>query len=178
MKSEDRQRLLMMAALMLLGLFAADRLVLGPLTRVWRARADRIAELGKKVADGALLLQRESSLRARWNQMRANSLPDNPSLAEQQVLKALDTWAQESGVSVTGMTPQWKRDADEYLTLDCRVEAAGDLGALSRFLYALEKSPMALKLESVELAAHDNGGQDLTMGVRLSGLVLTPGGHP
>ena len=37
---------------------------------------------------------------------------------------------------------------------------------------------MALKLESVELAATDAGGQELTLGLRLSGLVLTPGGTP
>ena len=30
-------------------------------------------------------------LRSRWDQMRTNTLPDNPSLAEQQTLKAFDS---------------------------------------------------------------------------------------
>ena len=81
-------------------------------------------------------------------------------------------------MNLTGITPQWKRDTDDYRTLGCRVDAAGDLAALSRFLFAVEKSPLALKLESVELAATDSSGQELTLGLRLSGLVLTPGGHP
>jgi hypothetical protein len=52
------------------------------------------------------------------------------------------------------------------------VEASGNLGTLSQFLYDIEKDPMALKLESVELSAHDTGGQQLTLGLQLSGLVL------
>ena len=57
-------------------------------------------------------------------------------------------------------------------TLNCRLEASGDLGTLSRFVYDLEKDPMALKLESVELSAHDNTGQQLTLDLQISGLVL------
>jgi hypothetical protein len=60
------------------------------------------------------------------------------------------------------------------MTLDCRVEASGDLGTLSRFVYDIEKDPMALKLESVELSTRDDTGQQLTLGLQISGLVLTP----
>jgi hypothetical protein len=43
---------------------------------------------------------------------------------------------------------------------------------LSQFLYDVEKDPMALKLDSVELSAHDTTGQQLTLGLQISGLVL------
>ena len=69
--------------------------------------------------------------------------------------------------------PQWKNDSTNYLTLNCRVEASGDLGTLSQFLYEIEKGPMALKLESVEFSAHDDTGQQLTLGLQISGLALT-----
>lgn len=177
MTSDYRQRLLVILTLALLAIFVADRAVYGPLTRAWAGRAERLAGLRKDVADGTLLLQREGSLRARWSQMRTNMLPGNPSLAEQQVLRAVDAWAQESRVSIGGITPHWKHDADEYLTLDCQVDAAGDLGALTRFLYDMEKSPMAIRLESIELAARDAAGAELALSVRLSGLALTPGGR-
>jgi len=178
MKINNRQRILLFVALALLGVFVADRMMLEPLAGVWTARAERIAVLRKEISEGTQLLQREESLRTRWSRMRSNTLPDNSSQAEQQLLKAVDTWAQESRVTISGLTPQWKHNADEYRTLECRVDAAGDLNALSRFLYNVERSPMALKLESVELAAADATGQELTLGLRLSGLVLTPGGTP
>ncbi len=178
MKIENRQRFLVIATLSLLGLLVIDRAVVGPLKAAWVARSERIVALRKQVADGALLLQREKSLHKRWDDMSANTLPNNASLAEQQLFKAVDGWAQENRVSITGITPQWKGEEEDYLSLDCHLDATGDLGALTRFLYALERSPLALKMESVEFTARDATGFDLAMGVRMSGLVLTPGGHP
>ena len=106
--------------------------------------------------------------------MRTNTLPADTSLAEQQVLKAFDNWAQESRVSITGITPQWNTDATNYMTVDWRVEASGDLGTLTRFLYDIEQDPMALKLESVALNTRDDVGQQLTLGLQISGLALKP----
>jgi len=68
--------------------------------------------------------------------------------------------------------PQWKNDSTNYMTLNYRVEASGNLGTLSQFLYNIEKGPVALKLDSVELSAHDNTGQQLTLGLQISGLAL------
>ena len=105
---------------------------------------------------------------------RANALPANASLAEQQLLKAVDSWSRSSGVEITSLMPQWKNDSTNYLTLACRVETAGDLGTLSRFLYDLEKGPLALRLDAVELSSHDNTGQKMTLGLEINGLALIP----
>ena len=43
---------------------------------------------------------------------------------------------------------------------------------LSRFLYNIEKDPMALKIESVEITARDKEGAQLSLGLQISGLVL------
>ena len=87
--------------------------------------------------------------------MRTNALPANPSLAAQQVIKAFDNWSRASGAEVTSIMPQWKNDSTNYMTFNCHVEASGTMGTLSQFLYQIEKGPMALKLDSVELSAHD-----------------------
>ena len=174
MKIKNRQQLLMFAAAAVVALFAADKLLLTPLGNLWTERSKSIADLHKKVENGGRLAQREKNLRTRWEQMRTNTLPNNPSLAEQQVLRAFDRWSQDSRISITSISPQWKHDADEYMTLQCRVEAAGTLNTLSRFLYDVERDPMALKLEIVELSARDTEGQQLALGLQVSGLVLTP----
>jgi len=174
MKIKNRQQWLTIFALVVVGLFAADKLLLTPLAHLWSSRSKRVATLRKQVEDGRQLLRREQSLRSRWAQMRTNTLPNNPSLAEQQVLKAFDRWAQESRISVTSIVPQWKHDADDYMTLQCRVEAAGNMERVSQFLYNIERDAMALKLENVELSSRDNEGQQLSLGLQVSGLVLTP----
>ncbi len=173
MKIENRQKFLIVLTVVLVGLYAGDLLVFEPLGKWWSARSQNIVELRKQVKDGKFLLQRETSIRSRWDEMRTNMLPENTSLAEQQVLKAFDSWSQESGATVTSIMPQWKNDTDDYMTLNCRVEASGDLGTLSRFLYDIEKGPMGLKLESVDFSARDATGQQLTLGLQISGLMLT-----
>ena len=172
MKIDNRQQLLIVLTIAVAALFVGDRLVLEPMAGWWKARSATITELRRQVNDGKRLLQREAAIRSRWDGMRTNTLPNNTSLAEEQVFKAFYGWERESGVSITDTTPQWKNDTDDYMTLNCRVEASGSLETLSRFLYDTEKGPMALKLESVELNTHDNNGQQLTLGLQVSGLAL------
>jgi Tfp pilus assembly protein PilO len=176
MKIENRQQILIVLTIAAVALLAADKLVFTPLTRAWTGRSKEIARLRTQVSDGASLMKREQAIRTQWDEMRTNMLPNNQSLGQEQVLKALVSWSQESGVSINGTTPQWKNDTDEYKTLICRVDASGSLWTLSRFLYDIEKGPMALKVESVDLSSHDNQGQQLTLGLQVNGLVLTPKG--
>jgi hypothetical protein len=172
MKIENRQQFLLVLTVAAVGLLAADKLVFTPLTNLWKDRAKEIARLHTQVADGSILLNREQALRDHWTEMKTNSLPNNPSLAQEQVLKAFVNWAQESGVSINAITPQWKNDSDDYKTLVCHVDASGTMWTLSRFLYDVELGPMALKVESLDLSSHDNNGQQLSLGLQVSGLVL------
>ncbi len=174
MKIKDRQQLLLVLAAAAVALFIANKVVFTPLTNAWKARSDRIADLRKRVTDGELLLQRASIIRSRWDQIRTNTLSNTPSVAVQQLLKAVEGWSQDSRATLTSEAPQWRRDADDYMTLQCRVEAAGTLDTLTRFLYNIERDPLAVRIESVELSSRDNTGQQLNLGLQISGLVLNP----
>ncbi|MGC3961423.1 MAG: hypothetical protein QM813_26905 [Verrucomicrobiota bacterium] len=172
MPIKNRQQLLFIVAGTAIGLLVADSLILTPLTKSWQARTKRIAELRKQVDDGEKLLQRSDALKSRWEQMQKNALPNNNSAAEQQVLTAFDKWSQDARISVNSITPQWKQDRDGLKTLECRVDAAGTVGTLARFVYNVEHDAMALKIESVEVTARDKEGNNLSLGLQVSGLVL------
>jgi Tfp pilus assembly protein PilO len=174
MKIENRQQFLVVLTIAVVALYAADRLVFEPMIGWGKSRAATVTELRRQVKEGKLMIQREAAIRSRWDRMRTNTLPNNTSLAEQQVYEAFYRWERESGADLTSIMPQWKNDSDDYLTLNCRVEAAGNLDTLSRFLYDVEKGPLALKLDSLELGARDNNGRQFTLGLQISGLVLTP----
>jgi Tfp pilus assembly protein PilO len=124
------------------------------------------------VKDGNNLIKRESAVLDQWKNMRVNALPPNTSLAAQQVINALDNWANASAVEVSSIMPQWKNDSTNYMTYNCHVQANGNMGTLSQFIYQIEKGPMALKLDSVQLDAHDDKGQQLTLDLQISGLAL------
>ena len=172
MKAENRQQFLVMLTIAVAGLYVAVNFIIQPLGGWWSSRQKQLAELREKVKDGRAMISRENAIRSHWADMQTNALPTNTSLAESELLKAVDEWSRSSGAEVTSLMPQWKTESTNYLTLTCRVETAGDLGTLSKFLYDLEKGPMALRLDSVELGARDKEGQQLTMSVELSGLAL------
>jgi hypothetical protein len=171
---KNRQQVLFIGAVVGLALFAANKIVVDPLLGAWADRNKQIERLHTDLAEGKALLRREQSIRGRWDYMRSNTLTNDTSAAEQQLFAALDGWRQASRVAISGATPQWKHDADDYMTYQCRIDAAGSLNNLSQFLYDIEKGPMALKLDSVEISAHDKDGQQLVLGLQISGLVLTP----
>jgi hypothetical protein len=172
--TRNRQQWLVIAALTVVGLFLADRLIITPLIAGWRERSARIEELRKSIAKGEGLVQRGDRIRERWDTMRTNALPDNVSTAENQVLRAFERWSEESRISISGIKPQWKRAGEDFMTFECRADAFGSIHALTRFLHALEKDPLALRVESVEITARDESGQQLALAIQVSALLLNP----
>src|SRR3954453_20910612 len=174
MNINKRQQLLGILAIAVVAFWAGDKLVLTPLTNLWKKRVTQIADLQKSVTQGNLLLERKAGIRSRWQMMRTNTLPAESSVAENQVLKAFDRWSQDSRISITSIKPQWKHNAEDYVTLECRVDAYGSLSTITRFLYDVERDPLALKVEAVEITSRDNDGQQLSLAMQVSGLSLTP----
>jgi len=169
-----RQRLLLIITGIVVGIWAGNRLVLAPLGKMWDARAERIVKLRKQLVNGEQLLQREASVRDRWQQMKTNALPSSVSQAEGKMLGAFDRWSRDSQISVTSVKPQWKRNADDYASLECRVDASGSLSAITRFLFEIEQDPLGMKVDVVELSSRDTTGAQLSLGLQVSGLILNP----
>jgi len=172
MKGLSRQQILLFVTVGILAVFVALKAVYDPLTALWAARGKEVRTLQRQIVRGQQLIKAEPDIRAEWEQMRTNTLPNNQSMAMERISERFHFWAQESGVSVNGVTPQWKSDAEDYKTVVCRVDASGTLWMLSRFIYDIESDPLGLKLESVDFNSHDNTGQQLSLGLQVSGLVL------
>lgn len=172
MKIENRQQFLVMLTLAVAALYVAVNFIIEPLGGWWSSRQKQVRELRQQVVDGRKMIAREEAVRSHWAEMQANALPMNTALAESQLLRAVDDWSRRSGAEVTSLMPQWKNESTNHMTLACRVETAGDLGTLSKFIYDLEKGPLALRVEAIELGTRDKEGQQLTMSVELNALAL------
>ena len=174
MNLTKQQRLLAVVAIAMVALFMADKLFFTPLTASWKARSARIAKLKEQVRDGAESLKRETVVREQWEHMRTNTLSSAKPEAESQMLKAFERWAQAGEVAVSSIRPQWKEAEDDYKTIECRADVAGSLPALARFLYQIERDPMGVKVDTLELTTRDNEGAKLALVVQVSGLLLNP----
>ena len=171
----ERQRWLVIIAGAGVLMLILDRIVFTPLTNTWQAHAAEIVQLQKSVANGRSLIARAGQLDRVWSQMQANVLPKEPAQAEQVLIAAFDRWGRANNIELGSIRPQWKRGVtDRDSLLECRVDATGTLATLSQFMFELERSPLPLHVESVEVTARDDFGQKLTLALVVSGLRLSP----
>ncbi len=171
----NRQRLLIILAGVSIGLLLLDSVVLTPLTKAWQNRRAEIVRLQKSVTEGRGVIERASRTRSLWAEMQGQAMPADPAKAEQDLITAFDRWGRATGVELGSIKPQWKRGtSNRYSQIECRVDATGSLAALTRFLYEVEKSALALKVDAVELNARDDSGSRLSLGLLVSGLRLVP----
>jgi hypothetical protein len=173
MAVKSNERTLMIAAMLCLGLLAGKQLVWKPVKAGWDRRAARITELDTKLFRGERLLESEEKVDREWTAMRAQSLPGSSADAESRVLAAVNRWSGESRMTVTSQRPRWlPTEPEEGGRLEVRVSGNGDMRSISRFLYELERDPLALRLEDVTIQARDERGTALTLDARLTGLVV------
>jgi hypothetical protein len=172
MTIDKRQKWLVILAAVAVGLFAGDSFVVEPLIKAWKARTARVADLRSKIDRGTRLVYREQSIHDQWDLMRTNTLSQVESDAESMIYKAVDLWCSKSGVSIASIKTTPKNDADDYNSVDCQVDATGALPNVTKFLYAAESSPLALRIDDVEISARDASGLQFTLAVRMNGLRL------
>ena len=170
-----RQRRLIVAAGAAVVLLIVDRAVIEPLGGVWQAHADKIERLNGSVANGRSVIARGLQTRRVWAEMQSGALPRDKAQAEHDVLSAFESWGRASSVELGSIKPVWKHGGTEtYSMLECRLDATGSLAALSRFVYELESSPLALRADSVGLISRDDTGDRLTLSLIVTGLRLAP----
>jgi hypothetical protein len=173
MPTKNRQKILLIGACVVIGLWVGDSFIIEPLINSWKARAAYIEKMRGQVATGTYVLSRGSSIQGQWDIMRTNALPSNVSLAQAQLLRSFDRWERSSGITRVSIKPNWKQE-DNYMTLECRADYTGDMSRVRSFLYEIEKDPLGVKIEDVEISTHDDSGRTLALGVQLSGLMLNP----
>ncbi len=170
MATRNRERLLLVVAILCLAGLAGDRLILTPCLHFWKYRAEEITLLNKTLSRGHLLLTREREIRERWQEMQHDALSEDASQAENQVLKSVDRWVSASRINLVSLKQLWKNHEEYYNTLECRASAQGGISEVSRFLYELEIDPLCLKIENVAITSRDDGGQSLAIDVTFSGV--------
>jgi len=175
MNLKQRERLLVLAAVLCLALLLGDRLVLSPLISLWQKHDARIVQLKASLDKGRSLLAREEVLRESWWDMNRKGLRGEVSEAENEVFQAVSRWVEKSRLGMTSLTPRWSQSEEDFRVLEFRATAQGTLSSVARFLYELESDPLPLKVEEVDLTARGERGETLSLSVRFSGLMPREG---
>lgn len=177
MEIQNRQKKLFIVVGVMVGLYVANSWIYEPLTNKWLDGRKQIKSLKDEVDKYTRLNNQKYRLQKKWQHMKDNALPADRSQAGIVFLQAKDRWEQTSGVKIDEFSPQIKNDEDPdtrepITTLECRTVANGNMRNLLGFLFAVENDPMGVKLEDVDISSKDSNGQQLSLGLTMSGLVL------
>ena len=176
MRNNQREKLLKIGVAVVAGLFLLDRVIIGPAFAGWKEQGARLTKLREQVQRGRQLVAREKSLRTRWEEMQRTDMPDDVSVAENEVFQAIGRWTLDSHVNFTNLVPQWRAGEEGCETFECRASATGDQATLGRLLYEIETDPLPAHVEECEISARDAKGTSLTMAMRFSFVRLVEGG--
>lgn len=174
MRNNRRETLLKIGVGAVVGLFLLDRMILTPAFASWKEQGERLTKLREQVQRGRQLVAREKSLRTRWDEMLRTDMPDDVSVAENEVFQAIGRWTLDSRVNFTNLVPQWRAGEEGCETFECRASATGDQATLGKLLYEIETDPLPAHVEECELSA--SKGTQLTMTMRFSFVRLVEGG--
>lgn len=176
MQNSRRETLLKIGVGAVVGLFLLDRVIITPAFASWKAQGERLTKLREEVQRGRQLVAREKSLRGRWDEMLKTDMPEDISVAENEVFQAIGRWTLDSHVNFTNLVPQWRAGEEGCETFECRASATGDQATLGKLLYEIETDPLPAHVEECELSARDAKGTQLTMTMRFSFVRLVEGG--
>jgi len=175
MNLSQRERLWVIVALAVVGLLAADSLVVSPLLERRGRLQDDEDRLLRELDQAQLLLRRARNARRQWLDTHAGSLHGSASAAESEMLDAIRQWSYESGLKLVALRPEAAPDEASLGRIHVAVTGNGTMHSAARFLYAAETSPLPVRIVGdMQLGTRQKATDDLTLQVRLSMLYLAP----
>lgn len=174
MTFSTRERIILIATLVVLGALALDWFALTPLLeRIDEADTQRRLLLNRMTkAENAL--SRRRGLAPRWRRMVAGSLTNDPGEAESQVLHAIGSWAERAGLNLTSVRPDRSAEETPLPEIDFRAAGTGSMSAVSRFLYAMETGEIPVRVKNLQLSSRKEGTDSLSLQVTFSTLYVPP----
>ncbi len=117
-------------------------------------------------------LRRQRDLKPDWVTMSAGMKTDDGE-AMSQALTAVREWAQEAGVDLTILKPDRSSAENKFVVSSFHVTATGSMRSVSRLVWALETSPVPLRVTDMQITPRQEGTDKLTVQLSVSTLSLT-----
>ncbi len=168
-----RERTIVGLTVAVLALLLADRFLLSPVLDR-RARID--AETGEcrielQKADG--LFAQKRRLVPRWREMTDSGLGTGAPAAESRMLHAIRDWAQEAELNLSSVKHERTELERQFQKITWRAAGTGSMAAVSRFLFRIEESPLAVRISDLQVGARQEGSDALAIQVGISTLCMT-----
>jgi Tfp pilus assembly protein PilO len=169
-----RERIIALAAMLVVGALALDRFVLTPTLRRLQATEDHKQELLAQITEAQSLFERRGMLERKSKKMLSDGLRSDAE-AESRVARALDEWSADTRLTLTSVKPERAAGEKGLEEMTFVVAGKGRLDAVARFLYEVETAEMPIKVKDMQLGSSESG-DSISLQLTLSALYV--GGSP
>jgi hypothetical protein len=150
------------------GLLVVYEFILQPYSDALADIAQKHDAAAQELQDDSTLFSRQKVLKVVWTDMQTHGLKTDESRADSQLQHAILDWEQVAGVNQQTLKQDQPRKEGDFTVIGYRLTADGSMRGIARFLWALEKATIPIRVTDVRITPEREGGTDqllLTIGV-------------
>lgn len=175
-----RERYIVIGTVVVVGILALDRLFLTPLIERRQETNANIRLETEKMEKATALVTNRSRVSRKWTELSGSSLKIDGANAESQIIRAVNDWAQDSGLNVSSVKPEraerekLKDKETQFIKITFRANATGNMAAISKFMWRLQTSKVPIRVTDVSINTRRDGVDDLSLDLGISTIYLPP----
>lgn len=166
-----RERIILMAAVVVVGALVADKLVLTPVMDTLERTETHKQQLLAELNEAQNLFQRQRLMERKWKALLSDGL-GSAAEAESRIARALDGWSGQAGLALSSVKPDRVASTKGLQEMTFTVAGRGSLYAVAQFLWHVETASLPIKVKDMQLGSTSEAGDSMSLQLRLSALYL------
>jgi len=171
-----RERIIVLATILVVGALVGDRLVLSPVTGRWGELTGSRQQLRSQVVKAQGLLEQRKLIEQNHKTLFENLRPEAD--AESRVAEAIDQWSRDARLALSSVTPSRAVGDKGLKEMIFVIAGRGSLDAVAGFLCRAETSELPVKVKYMQLGSTSEAGDNLSLELRLSTLYVAADEKP
>jgi Tfp pilus assembly protein PilO len=166
-----RERIILIATLVCVGLFVVNKFVVEPVQAKLDELESQRQQLMGDLNEGKLLIGNHRRMQGKWKAMLSDGLR-NDAEAESRVLGALREWSGVAGLALSSIKPERISSDRGLQEMIFTVAGKGTLDSVARFLWQIETAALPVKIKDMQLGSSSESGDSMSLQLHLSALYL------
>ena len=169
-----RERNILIAAVLAVGLLIGDRYVLTPVLNARTQTRQRLDLLISEAAQSQTVLKKQNAVRGEWEDMQRAGLTDDAEKTVSDVLRFLRDSSDRHRLSLSSIQPERLQSKQGLTEIDFTFSGTGTISAVTGFLWDIESVSMPLRIKSLGLGAGDEYASKMSVQIKMSSICIAP----
>lgn len=166
-----REKILALVIAGLAALFAADRLIVAPLTAGFAEVRDETRSLEADLTEANAMVKSQRKIEQRWTAVRLAGLADAADAARLRVQVTASAWARDSGLSLNTLSTGRPEEGETYDRLGFSLTGVGTIESIQKFLIKVDQADFPLRIGDCTVTGRSDEASELTLSLKLTTIV-------